>query len=197
VQAARIAVDVKRGVVTLSGHVDSYAQKWSAERAAQRVAGAMVMVSALKVQISGDAARADLDIARSVENVLEWSSSLPTGTVRVMVEAGWVTLSGEVDWQFQRRVAIDSVRQLMGVTGVSDQIVIRPAPGALPVQADIEAALQRSARAGSAPIAVRVQGADVTLSGSVRNWGERENATNAAWGTPGVRKVVDQLQLVD
>jgi osmotically-inducible protein OsmY len=127
--------------------------------------------------------------------VLEWTSSLPAGAIKVKVEGGWVTLSGHVDWQYQREAAKDSVRYLLGVVGVSDQIAIKPSLSATGVKADIEAALKRTASADAQKIHVEVVGNDVTLTGSVHNWSERETATNSAWGTPGVRNVHDKMTL--
>ena len=195
VHAARIGVEVKDGVVTLAGQVDSYSEKWKAERAAQHVAGVKAMTTALKVHLPGLSKRTDADVAGAVENVLEWTSSLPAGAIQVMVEGGWVTLSGDVDWQYQRQAAIDSVRTLMGVTGVSDQISIKPSVTATAVKSDIEAALKRTSIADATQISVAVHGSDVTLSGTVHSWDERSTATNSAWGMPGVRNVVDMLTL--
>ena len=195
VHAARIGVEVKNGVVTLAGQVDSYWEKWNAERAAQRVSGVMALATELKVLLTGPNQRSDGDIARSVENVLEWNATLPAGAVKVMVEGGWVTLTGDVDWQFQRQGATDSVRRLMGVTGVSDQIGIKPTLSAAAVKSDIEAALTRTAIADAKKIFVDCRGSDVTLTGTVHNWSERETATNSAWSTPGVRNVVDKMRL--
>lgn len=195
VHAARIGVEVKNGVVTLAGQVDSYAEKWNAERAAQRVAGVKAMTTELKVHLAGLSKRTDADVAEAVENVLEWTSSLPAGAVKVMVEGGWVTLSGDVDWQYQRQAANDSVRCLMGVTGISDQISIKPSVTATAVKSDIEAALKRTSIADAKQISVAVHGSDVTLSGTVHSWAERDTATNSAWGTPGVRNVVDLMTL--
>lgn len=195
VHAARIGVEVQDGVVTLSGQVDSYAEKWSAERAAQRVSGVNAMAVELKVELTGLSKRTDADIGRAVENVLEWTSSLPPGAVKVMVEGGWVTLTGNVDWKYQKQTAADSVRNLMGVTGVSDQIAVRPPVSSIAVMSDIESALTRAAIADAGKISVAVHGCDVTLSGTVHNWAERETATNSAWGTPGVRNVVDMMTL--
>ena len=195
VHAARIGVEVKDGVVTLAGQVDSYSEKWNAERAAQRVAGVKAMSTELKVHLTGLSKRTDADVAEAVENVLEWTSSLPAGAIKVMVEGGWVTLSGDVDWQYQRQAATDSVRYLMGVTGVSDQISIKPSVTATAVKSDIEAALKRTSIADAKKISVAVHGNDVTLSGTVHSWDERDTATNSAWGTPGVRNVVDMMTL--
>ena len=112
-----------------------------------------------------------------------------------MVEGGWVTLSGDVDWQYQRQAANDSVRCLMGVTGISDQISIKPSVTATAVKSDIEAALKRTSIADAKQISVAVHGSDVTLSGTVHSWDGRDTATNSAWGTPGVRNVVDLMTL--
>lgn len=195
VHAAHIGVEVREGVVTLAGQVDSYAEKWSAERVAQRVSGVKAMATELTVQLTSLSQRTDADIAASVENLLEWSAKLPAGVIKVMVEGGWVTLSGTVDWKYQKQSAADSIRHLMGVVGVSDQITIKPSVSATVVKSDIEAALKRAALADAHQIAVTVHGTDVTLSGTVHNWAERETATNSAWRTPGVRNVVDMMVL--
>lgn len=193
INSAQIGVEVSDGIVTLSGHVGSYSEKWDAERAAQRVAGVKAMTIELEVKLPGLSKRNDVDIARSAGNVLDWTTSLPEGAVKVMVDDGWVTLSGDVDWGFQRDGASAAVRRLMGVTGVTDDIVIRPKLTMNAVKADIEAALNRRAWAHTQKISVEVNGSDVILSGTVDSWSERELATQAAWGTPGVRKVVDNL----
>jgi osmotically-inducible protein OsmY len=195
VHAARIGVEVKDGVVTLAGQVDTYFEKRNAERAAQRVSGVKAIATELKVQLPGLSKRTDADIAGAVEDVLEWTSSLPDGAIKVMVEGGWVTLSGDVDWQYQKQAATDSVCFLLGVTGVSDQISIKPTLSVSAVKADIESALKRVAIADAKKISVTVHGSDVTLTGTVHNWAERETATNSAWGTPGVRNVVDKMTL--
>ena len=196
VHAAQIGVEVTNGVVTLAGEVSSYSEKWNAERAALRVAGVKAMTTELKVHLTGLSKRTDADVAEAVENVLEWTSSLPAGAIKVMVEGGWVTLSGDVDWQYQRQASTDSVRFLMGVTGVSDQISIKPSVTATAVKSDIEAALKRTSIADAKKISVAVHGSDVTLSGTVHSWDERDTATNSAWGTPGVRNVIDMMTLV-
>ena len=193
VTASQIGVEVKDGVVTLSGEVSSFSEKWNAERAAQRVSGVNALAVDLKVKISGLGARTDSDIARSAENVLEWSTSVPDGAIKVMVEKGYITLTGEVDWQYQRLAATDSVRFLSGVTGVSDQIAIRPSLKVTAVKSDIDNALKRAAIADAKKIHVEIHGADVTLTGKVQNWAERETATTSAWRTPGVQSVIDKM----
>jgi osmotically-inducible protein OsmY len=188
-------VQVKDGVVTLSGEVSSFAEKWNAEKAAQRVSGVNALAVDLKVKLSEFGDRTDADIARSAENVLSWTTSVPKNAVKVMVERGHITLTGDVDWQFERLAAAASVRFLSGVTCVSDQIALKPRLTVSAVQSDIEAALKRTALADAQKIHVKVRGSDVTLSGKVQSWAERETATTSAWGTPGVRSVIDEMTL--
>lgn len=195
VQAEHIGVEVTDGVVTLSGHVQSYCEKWRAEESAQRVSGVNALAVEIDVQLPGTAQRADADIARTAENALLWTSILPKDAIKVLVEKGWVTLTGALDWDFQRKIAVNALRHLMGVTGVSDQIVITPTVPLSAVKADIEAALMRRAGNSARAISVEVQGGEVTLSGTVHSWSERDLATHAAWSTPGVRKVVDHTRL--
>ncbi len=193
VNAAQIGVEVKEGIVTLAGHVDSYAEKWDAERAVQRVCGVKALAIEMDVTLPGSSKRTDADIARSAQNVLEWTTYLKKDSVKVMVEGGFITLSGQVDWTYQRQAAAGAVRNLMGVTGVSDQITIKPSVSSGAVKSDIEAALKRRAKTDAQNISVDVRGSDVTLTGNVHSWSERDLATHSAWGTPGVHKVVDNL----
>ena len=193
VNAAQIGAEVTNGIVTLAGHVASYSEKWDAERAAQRVAGVRGVAVQIDVTLPGSASRSDSDIAHAAENVLQWTTYLPRDSVRVLVERGWVTLSGAVDWDYQRKAAVLAVRHLLGVTGVSDQIGIADKLALGTVKTEIEAALRRRARADAKEIQVEVRGADVTLSGTVHSWQERELACHSAWGTMGVRNVVDNL----
>jgi osmotically-inducible protein OsmY len=195
VNATDIGVEVKDGVVTLAGHVDSYSEKWNAERAAQRVYGVKALAVEMDVRLPGSSKRNDGDIARSAENVLQWTTYLPTNSVKVMVEAGWITLTGEVEWGYQREAAAHAVRNLMGVTGVSDDIRVKPTVTRGAVKGDIEAALKRRAHADANNIAVAVNGNDVTLSGTAHTWSERMLARNTAWGTPGVHSVVDNITI--
>ena len=196
VHAAQIGVEVKNGVVTLAGEVSSYTEKWNAERAAQRVSGVRALAVELQVKLSEFGKRTDADIAASARNILSWTSSLPVDAVKVLVEGGWLTLSGDVQWQYQRQDATDSVRYLSGVTGVSNQIGIRPTVSSTVVKSDIEAALKRRAANDAQTIAVDVKGGDVTLTGTVHSWSERDLATRSAWAATGVRSVVDKLNIV-
>jgi len=193
VNPAHIGVEVDGGVVTLAGHVGSYAEKLDAERAAQRVCGVRAIAVEIDVKIPGLSVRTDADIARTVENVMQWTTYLPKDRVKVMVENSWVTLSGEVDWEYQRQAALQAVRGLMGVRGVSNDIALKPHVSSNEVKTDIESALKRRAKADAQQIFVEVHGADVTLTGKVHSWSERDLARNTAWNTPGVRNVADNM----
>jgi osmotically-inducible protein OsmY len=196
VHAAQIGVEVKNDVVTLAGEVRSYTEKLNAERTAQRVHGVKALAMEMKVKLSALGKRTDANIAESAKNILGWTSSLPADAVKVLVEGGWLTLSGHVEWQYQRQDAADSVRNLSGVIGVSNQIAIKPAFSATVVKSDIEAAMKRRAAADAKSIGVEVKGADVTLTGTVHRWSERDLATRSTWGSAGVRTVVNKLNLV-
>jgi osmotically-inducible protein OsmY len=193
VTASHIGVEVREGIVTLSGEVSSFAEKWNAERAAQRVSGVHGLAVDLKIRAYGLEGRTDADIAHSAEQCIGWSTSVPEGSVKVMVENGFITLSGNVNWHFQRLAAAASVHFLTGVTGVSNLIVVTPTISMTVVKADLEAALRRTAVAGAKKIHVEVNGSDITLSGKVQSWDERETATRSAWSTPGVRHVIDKM----
>lgn len=195
VHAARIGVEVKDGIVTLDGQVDSYAEKWRAERTAQRVSGVQPLVTSLQVQIPGLSQRTDGDIAAAAQNALDWTHTLPAGPLAVVVEGGWVTLSGDVNWQFQKQAAADGVRALKGVVGIRNRINITPSVTAGAVKTEVEAALKRSSITDAGTISVSVSGPEVTLGGTVQSWADRETAANSAWGMPGVLNVVDAMRL--
>ena len=193
VHAAQIGVEVKEGVVTLAGHVATYAEKWNAETAAQRVSGVKALAVEIDVKLGPLGQRNDGDIASSAANMLAWATTVPDDAVKVRVEGGWVTLSGQVEWQYQKQAAADAVRYLSGVKGISDLISIKPKVKTSVVKADIEAALKRQAAQDAKDINVRVDGSKVTLTGSIRSFAEREFVTDTAWGAPGVHSVVDEM----
>jgi osmotically-inducible protein OsmY len=197
INAAQIGVEVKDGIVTLAGHVSCYAEKWDAERAAQRVAGVKALTVEIEVKLPGTSARTDIDVARSVENVLQWATDVPKSSLKVMVENGWITLTGEVDWDYQRQAAASAIRHLTGVRGVSCNIAVKPKVSTSAVKSDIEAALKRRATSESQKIKVAVHGTSVTLTGTAHSWSERELAAHSAWGTPGVQYVVDEITVVN
>jgi len=195
VNAAGIGVEVRDGIVTLAGHVSSYAEKCYAEHAAQRVSGVKALAVEMKVNLFGLGRRSDADIARAAENVLEWTTVLPRDSVRAMVENGWITLSGKVDWHFQRDAATSAVRYLLSVTGVSNQIAVAPGAPLSVVKSDIEAALKRHAASDAQNIVIDIDGGDVTLTGTVATWAEHDNVIDSAWSSAGVRSVSDRIMV--
>ena len=192
--ATDILVEVQQGVVSLSGHVTNYAEKVAAEHATQRVAGVRAMTINIDVTLAGGDARADIDIARTAEETLRWVTYMPKDSVKVIVENGWITLSGKLDWDYQRRNAVESVRHLCGVKGVSDLLAIKAkSQQSTEIRLDIEAALERHYDADGQDISVTVRGPDVTLSGTVTSWWQLDSACTAAWNSPGVQHVANQL----
>ena len=195
VHSEHIGVEVNDGIVTLSGHVGSYLEKINAEHGAQRVAGVRALAVKIDVKLSSMGKRDDTDIAAAVQTALGWLGTPTSKNVKVAVEKGWVTLSGELDWQYQRQAAASAVQFLMGVTGVSNQIIIKPSVTLSTVKKEIEAALERRAKVHADKIHVEVQGSKVTLTGSVGSWSERDSARESAWGAPGVMSVDDKLSV--
>jgi osmotically-inducible protein OsmY len=195
VNATQIGVEVKDGIVTLVGHVGSFAEKWQAEQATQRVAGVKGLAVEMDVNLPGMNNRTDADIARSVENTLQWVTYLPKDGVKVMVEKGWVTLSGEVEWNYQRQSAAAAVRGLLGVTGLTENIAIKHTPAQSGIKSDIEAALKRRINADKQDVTVVVHEGNVTLSGTVQSLWDRERTRQLAWNAPGVKHVADDLRI--
>jgi osmotically-inducible protein OsmY len=194
IEATGIGVAVKDGVVTLSGHVPSYAQKIGAELAAQRVKGVKAVAMDIEVRLAGDAKRADDEIAERAVNILRWSAGIGE-RVKAVVESGWVKLSGEVEYYYQKQAAERAIRQLSGVIGVSNPINVKAGVRPTDVKERISKAFQRSAELDSAGITVNVSGSAVTLSGRVKAWHERKLAEDAAWAIPGVTAVHDNLTI--
>lgn len=193
-----IEIDVRNGVVTLSGTVDSYAQERTATIDAERVWGVNVVVDHLDVVVPTDHARSDADIARAVNDALQWNIEVPPNRITARVDDGFVTLDGTVDWYYQKTAATDAVQYLRGVCGVTNNVKVQPqiTPRAGDVTSRIVAALKRSAEADAQNISVDVDDSGtVTLRGTAHSWAERQDAERAAWAAPGVRNVNDELTL--
>lgn len=195
VNAANIGVEVQDGIVTLSGHVDTFAQKWGAENAAQRVPGVKALAIEIAVKLSYGAERPDADIARSVNHVLRWSNDLHNNSVQVMVESGWITLTGFVEWPYQKKNLGYAICNLMGVTGLSNHLKIEPRVKVEAVKNDIEQVLKRRAIASVKHVSIKVNGAEVVLTGHVGSWQEREVINHSAWNTPGVQNVINEIKV--
>jgi osmotically-inducible protein OsmY len=195
VNAAQIGVSVHDSVVTLSGHVASFTEKFAAERVVRQVKGVHAVAQELEVRLASDKKVADDEIAARAVHILNWDQLVPTGRVSVKVEHGIVTLTGEVDWHFQRSEAEYDIRKLGGVRGVINQITVATKVHSEDVQAKILAALEPNAEIEAGRVTVAVLGGKVTLSGKVNAWTEREAIERAAWSASGVTEVEDRIEL--
>jgi len=192
--AAEIGVTVKDGVVTLTGTVDSYAKKTEAENAAKNVAGVKAVVEKIDIKFSGSwAKKDDNEIATEVVNALRWNWQIPKDKIKVKVEKGWVTLDGELEWNYQKEAARDVVKHLLGVMGVSNLIAIKSISRDLVEETDIKSAMRRNWAIADQDILVKVSGHNVTLSGTVTSWYQKDEAGRIAWGAPGVWTVDNEL----
>jgi len=196
IDAGEIDVRVEENVVELRGRVGSYAQKLAAERATLGVYGVQGVANDLEVVLAPVYERTDTDIAQAALEAVKWNAVVPRDRVTVAVSNGWVTLNGTLDWQYQKDAADRTVRHLTGVRGVTNDIVVKPRVSTTDVQAKIEEAFRRSAEIDARRVTVAAQNGQVTLTGNVRSWGERQEATRAAWAAPGVTQVIDRLAVV-
>ena len=191
-----VGLNVAAGLVTLTGRVKSYTEKLAAIRAVERVEGVRAIANELKVEPPKAFEHSDVDIAEAVMRALSWSSSVPRELVKARVEKGWVTLEGELDWQFQKEAAEEAVRSLAGVRSVSNLITLKPKVKAAEISQKITSALARSAALHAQQIKVEAHDSRVTLKGAVNSWDERREAEHAAWSAPGVAFVENDLTVM-
>jgi osmotically-inducible protein OsmY len=193
VDARNIGVMVKNGVVTLTGYVSNYGEKWRAERIAKRVAGVSALANDIEVRLSKE--RTDADIAESARAALKLDNRIPADRVKVIVDHAWITLEGTVDYYYQKSAAESDVRYLDGVKGVTNALAVTPKVSPTEIRAKIEEALKRSAQLDASRITVETEGSKVILSGNVRSWTEREEAELAVWAAPGVTQVENRIKV--
>jgi osmotically-inducible protein OsmY len=191
IDARKIGVAVEDGIVTITGEVSTFAEKWNAERAVERVEGVRGIVNRIEVKVVGD--YSDTDIAREAADALRWNLMVPPGKVIPKVENGYITLIGEVNYDFQRRAAEKAVRYIPGVKGVINLVTIKPKVEPREIKEKIEDALKRMATVDAENVQVEVQGSEIVLRGTVRSWAERHEAEKAAWSAPGVTSVKNYI----
>ena len=195
IDAAHIGVTVDDGVVTLTGHLSSYAEKIAAEKAVRRVKGVRAIAEEIEVRYPGQKQTSDDEIAKRALNIFQWDTFLPHENIRLTVHKGLVTLTGEVQWYFQKSGAEKAIRKLSGVIGVVNDITVKPAAKVANVKSKIEDALKRHAEVEAEGIQITVLNDEVTLNGKVASWDERQAVITAAWSAPGVRLVEDHLTI--
>jgi osmotically-inducible protein OsmY len=195
VKSDLIGVAVSNGVVTLTGHLTTYAEKEAVSRAVRRLTGVKAIALELDVKLSPEHKRSDTEIATSAKQALLWNSLVPNEQIHLTVEHGWITLRGETDWDYQRKSAESALRSLVGVVGITNEITLRAKPQAADLSRKIQDALTRQALADAKSMQISVEGSTVRLSGTVQSWQERNAAQGVAWSAPGVRFVVNDLRI--
>ena len=196
IDAEHIGVTAEDGVVTLTGHVGSYTEKIIAERAAKRVKGVRAIAQEIEIRLPNDRKTSDDQIAKRALDIIAWDSTIPKDRVQVKVQGGFVTLTGQVDWHYQRTDAEYAVRKLEGIKGLSNEIKVKPRVQASDVKHRIESALKRNAEWEAGSIKVSVLDGRVTLDGKVKALYERDLAERTAWSAPGVISVEDHISIV-
>lgn len=193
--ASEIGVAVKNGIVTLSGTLDSYFKKDEAENAAKRVTGVRAVASDIEISSPLSPPKTDTEIARMITDSLRYNSAVNEDKIKIKVDNGWVTMEGEVDWEYQKEAVRTSIKNISGVKGMANLIRIKAAVTAKDVQQKIAAAFQRHANLDADKIHVEISGNKAILSGKVRSWVEKNDAENAAWRAPGINSVENRLMI--
>ncbi len=193
--ASKIGVTADHGVITLSGTVRTYSERWRAETVSKRVFGVEAVANEIDVKLPDRITPDDANIAQRALSALDWNVAVPKGRVKVTVAQGWITLEGEVEWYYQKNAAEDAVRNLMGVRGITNALLLRPRLHAGEVKEKIEAALRRNAEIDAKHISVEAREGTIVLRGDVRSWAEHEDAIHAAWSAPGVVNVEDHIAI--
>ncbi len=188
-----IGVAVKEGIVTLSGEVRSFVERWAAQDATQSVGGVRAVANEVEVKLPADGERSDTETAKAALTALQLNASVPVNKINLVVQNGWVTLNGEVAFWFQKQAAEGTVRHIHGVRGITNDIALKAPVATTDVKARIEQAFRRHAQLDADKIRVHVSGGTVTLEGEVQSWPERNDAETAVWAAPGVTSVQDRL----
>lgn len=197
IREEEIGVAAEDGVVTLTGFVDSYVERFTAERVAERVGGVKAIADEIKVKLPGTHQRTDTEIAHAAVNALRWDIQVPDDRIKISVDAGWIALDGETDWQYQKRAAEDAVRNLTGVKGVSNLISVKPKKvSTFEVSQKIKDSLRRHAARDADKVTIEAKDGRVTLRGIVSSFTERKDAEHAAWQAQGVTSVDDQIAVM-
>ena len=192
IDSAHIGVTTHDGIVTLNGHVTNYSEKLAAERATGRVKGTKAIVNDIVIQLKNNMHNTDEDIAKSAISVLAWDGDIPTDSIHIVVSHGWVTLTGEVEWNYQKEAATDDVRRLIGVMGVTNEVKIKPRVDTDVIAEDIEFALNRS-WFDTKRIKVSADGGKVVLTGKVDTWSDWQEASDVAWAAKGVTSIENDI----
>jgi osmotically-inducible protein OsmY len=195
INATNVGVTIKNGIVTLNGHVNTYAEKVAAEEAAKRVSGVKAVVQEIDVNIEGTSERTDQAIALAAVDSLKWNTMVSDKDIQLKVENGWITLEGELAWNYQVKAATNAVKNLPGVRGVTNLIKVKVPVETPDVKQKIRNAFERNAILDAAEVEVSVEGHEVILNGTVQSWAEMKQAENAAWSAPGVSNVVNHLKI--
>ena len=195
VDSSSIAVTVENQIAHLSGNVSNHAEKLAAEKAARRIAGVKAVVDDVDVRLSAAAAAPDEMIAQAALHALRWNVNVPSQSIKVVVDKGWLKLAGEVDWNYQKTAAEEAVHHLLGIKRITNLIKVRQTPTVSTVKKNIEAAFKRNAEIDANHLRVEAREGVVTLKGTVGSWSERDQAEAAAWSAPGVSAVRNQLSV--